>query len=91
MNQATPPPHSAVLNGGEGEKMIRQLSYLLDAATADLFLFQRGEIGAGGPLTVPGRPHEELGWGRPNRQQKQVRRRLSAVDRPLLNVPPNWL
>jgi hypothetical protein len=62
--------------------MIRQLSYLPDAATTDLFLFQRGEIGAGGPLTVPGRPHE-LGCGRLNRQQKQVRRRLSAVDRPL--------
>jgi hypothetical protein len=86
-----PPPHSAVSNGVEGKKTIRQLSYLLNTATADLFLFQRGEIGAGGPLAVPGRPHEELGLGHLNHQQKRVRRRLSAVDRLLRNVPPYHL
>ncbi len=53
------------------------------------FLFQRGEIGAGGPLPVQERPHDEVGWGRPNHQQKRVRRVLLAVDRPLQKVHPN--
>jgi hypothetical protein len=68
--QAMPPPHSKASNGGEDEKTICQLCYSPKTATADLFLFQRGEIGAGGPLAVQERPHDEVGWGRPNHQQK---------------------
>ncbi len=61
---------SGTFNGGEGIKTIRQPFYLPNMATADLFLFQRGEIEAGRPLTVPGRPHEKCGGGRLNQQQK---------------------
>ncbi len=77
----------------QDEKAIRQLSYSPKTATADLFLFQRGEIGAGGPLAVQERPHDEVGWGCPNHQQKRVHRGLLAVDRPLQKVHPNrlWL
>jgi hypothetical protein len=89
--QAMPPPHSRASNGGEDEKTISQLSYSPKTAMANLFLFQKGEIGAGGPLTVQERPHDEVGWGRPNHQQKRVHRRLLAVDRPLQTVHPNRL
>jgi hypothetical protein len=34
------------------------------------FLFQRGEVEAGRPLAVPGRPHEELGGGSPESAAK---------------------
>jgi hypothetical protein len=73
------------------KNMICQLSYLPKTAAADLFLFQRGEIGAGGPLAVQEQPHDEVGWGHPNHQQKQVRRGLLAVDRPPQKVHPNRL
>jgi hypothetical protein len=89
--QAMPPPHSRASNGGEDEKTICQLCYLLKTAMADLFLFQRGEIGAGGPLAVQERPHDEVGWGHLNHQQKRVRRGLLAVDRPLQKVHSNGL
>jgi hypothetical protein len=61
-------PHSETSNGGEGEKTIRQPSYSPNTATADVFLFQRGKIGAGRSYAVPGRSHDELGWGRRNQQ-----------------------
>jgi hypothetical protein len=55
-------------------------SYSPNTATADIFRFQRGEIEAGRPLAVPGRPYDEPGGGRPNQRKQQVRRHLSAVD-----------
>jgi hypothetical protein len=85
------PPHSRASNGGKDEKTICQLSSSPKTATADLFLFQRGEIGAGGPLAVQERPHDEVGWGHPNHQQKRVRCGFLAVDRPLQKVHPNRL
>ncbi len=63
-------PHSGTFNGGEGVKTIRQSFYSLNTATADLFRFQRGEVEAGRPLAVPGRPHEERGGGSPESAAK---------------------
>jgi hypothetical protein len=63
-------PHSETFNGNKGVKTIRKPFYSPNTATADLFLFQRGEVEAGRPLTVPGRPDKELGGGCPNQQQK---------------------
>jgi hypothetical protein len=54
MTQTSPPPHSGTLNGGKGKKMIHPHSYSSNTATVHFFLFQRGEIGAGRPLVVPG-------------------------------------
>jgi hypothetical protein len=79
MTPTSPPPHSETLNGGKGKKTIRLHSYSSNTTTVDFFMFQRGEIGAGRPLAVPGRPHYELRGGRPNHQQKQDRFQLSAV------------
>jgi hypothetical protein len=47
-------PHSRTFNCGEGIKTIRQPSYLLNTATSDFILFQRGEVKAGRPPAVPG-------------------------------------
>ncbi len=69
--------------------MIRQPFYLLNTAMADLSLFQRNEVKAGRPLTVPGQPHEELGGGRPNQQQQRDRHCLLAVDGLLRMIRPN--
>jgi hypothetical protein len=66
--QALPAHHCETFNGGEGAKTILQPYYLLNTATTDLFLFQRGKVKAGRPFAVPGRPHEELGGGRSNQQ-----------------------
>jgi hypothetical protein len=82
-------PHSETFNGDEGVKTIRQAFCLLNTATADLFLFQRGKVEAGRPLAVPGWPHKELWGGHPNQQQKTVRRRLSAVNGSLRTIRPN--
>jgi hypothetical protein len=72
-------PHSGTFNGGKGIKTIHQPFYSPNTATADLFLFQRGEVEAGRPLAVPGRPQ----------QQKRVRRCLLGVDGPLRMIHPN--
>jgi hypothetical protein len=58
-------------------------------AMADLFLLQRGEVEAVKALAVPGWPHEELGGGRRNQEQKLARCRLLAVDGLLRSVRPN--
>jgi hypothetical protein len=50
--------------------MIRQPFCLPNTATADLFLFQRGEVEAGRPLAVPGRPNEKRGGGLPESAAK---------------------
>jgi hypothetical protein len=52
--QALPTPHRKTFDGGEGTKTIRQPYYLLNMATVDLFLFHRGEVEAGKPLTAQG-------------------------------------
>jgi hypothetical protein len=90
MTQTTPQPHFA-FKWWRNKKIICQPSYLPNTATANIVLFQIGEIRAGKPFAVPGRPHDELGGGHPNHQQKQVRRQLMAVDGPLQKVCPNWL
>ncbi len=55
--------NSGTYNGGEGTKAICQPSYLPSTSTADIFLFQRGKVKAGRPLTASGRPHDKLGDG----------------------------
>jgi hypothetical protein len=66
--QALSAHHCETFNSGESAKTICQPYHLPKTATADLFLFQRGEVEAGRPFAVPGWPHEELGGGRPNQQ-----------------------
>jgi hypothetical protein len=63
--QSAPPPQFRTVNGDKSIKMIRH-PYMPDTATADLFLFQSGEVGPGRPLAVPRRPHDEAEGGRPN-------------------------
>jgi hypothetical protein len=64
--QTTPPSNSKLqLAAKAKKKSICQSSYSPNTATADFFLFERGEIRAGRPFAVPGRPHDKLGWGRP--------------------------
>jgi hypothetical protein len=47
-----------LLMTAKAPRTIRQPYYSSNTATADLFLFQRGEVEAGRPLAVPGRSHE---------------------------------
>ncbi len=65
MTLSTPPPQSGTFDGGKGAKMIHQPSYLHNGG---LFLFERGEAGAGRPLALPERPHDELRGGHSNQQ-----------------------
>jgi hypothetical protein len=83
-------PHSRTFNGGEGVKMICQLSYLPDMVQRAFFLIQIDEVEAGRPLAVPGQHHDELGGGCPNQQQKRVCCRPLALDKPLQTVCPNF-
>jgi hypothetical protein len=68
--QTQPAPHPRTFNGGESIKTISQPSYLPSTSTADIFLFQRGKVEAGRPLTVPGRPHDKTWNGSPESAAK---------------------
>jgi hypothetical protein len=55
---SAPPPQSGTFNGGERVKKVRQPSCSPNSATADFYLFQRGEFRANEPLVDPGQPQE---------------------------------
>ncbi len=91
MKKQTPPePHSGTFNGSQGIKTICQPSYSPNTVMADIFLFQRGKVEAGRPLSVSGQPHDEVVGGRLNQQQKWVRPRLFMVDGLPRTLHPNW-
>jgi hypothetical protein len=56
-----PPASGQDFKWREGIETICHLSYLLDIASVDLFLFPRGKVGTGCPLAVPGQLQDELG------------------------------
>jgi hypothetical protein len=63
MTQSTPLPQSRRFSGRKGVKTICQPFYSPNTATADLFLFQIGEVRAGGPPAFPGQPQEKVKEG----------------------------
>jgi hypothetical protein len=66
MTQLTLLPQYGTFNGGDGFKAICQPSYVLNTATTDVFLFQKGEVQADGLLSDSGQPHDEAGGGHLN-------------------------
>ncbi len=54
---------SGTFNSGDVVKAIRQPSYSPNTEQADIFQFQRHEVGAGWPLIVQGQAQEEPGGG----------------------------